>query len=90
MAALTIRDTSTVLKWCVAVRSQVTGQTYSRKQDVEALCALASLGATLHKMCTDLRLWCSLHEIDEPFEESQIGARLASSQLRLSSLYFTH
>lgn len=28
----------------------VTGQTYSRKVDIDSLCVLASLGATLHKV----------------------------------------
>lgn len=28
----------------------VTGQTYSRKVDVDSLCVLASLGATVHKV----------------------------------------
>ncbi|XP_037943286.1 peroxidase-like [Teleopsis dalmanni] len=31
----------------------VTGQTYSRKVDVEIIGALASLGTTVHKMCSD-------------------------------------
>ncbi|KAK4873714.1 hypothetical protein RN001_013074 [Aquatica leii] len=52
----------------------VTGQTYSRKVDIEVIAALAGFGATVHKMCTDLRLLANKKEIEEPFEKSQIGS----------------
>ncbi|KAK4298510.1 hypothetical protein Pmani_029152 [Petrolisthes manimaculis] len=52
----------------------VCGQTYSRKVDVECLNVLASLGATAHKICTDLRLLASRKEMEEPFEASQVGS----------------
>ncbi|KAJ8918511.1 hypothetical protein NQ315_015216 [Exocentrus adspersus] len=52
----------------------VTGQTYTRKVDVEIVAALSSLGSTIHKMCTDLRLLANMKEIEEPFEKSQIGS----------------
>ncbi|XP_055525904.1 adenylosuccinate lyase [Wyeomyia smithii] len=52
----------------------VTGQTYSRKVDLEIVSALSSLGATIHKMCSDLRLLASRKEIEEPFEQTQIGS----------------
>lgn len=52
----------------------VTGQTYSRKVDLDIVSAVASLGATIHKMCTDLRLLASMKEIEEPFETTQIGS----------------
>ncbi|PWN22558.1 Adenylosuccinate lyase [Microstroma glucosiphilum] len=52
----------------------VTGQTYSRKIDVDVLNSLASFAASATKMATDIRLLCSLKEIEEPFEESQIGS----------------
>lgn len=52
----------------------VTGQTYSRKVDVEVMAALASLGTTIHKMCSDLRILASRKEIEEPFEATQIGS----------------
>lgn len=52
----------------------VTGQTYSRKVDVNIVAALSSLGTTCHKMCTDLRLLASMKEIEEPFESTQIGS----------------
>ncbi|XP_038047284.1 adenylosuccinate lyase-like isoform X3 [Patiria miniata] len=52
----------------------VTGQTYSRKVDIDVLSALAGLGATIHKVCTDLRLLANLKEVEEPFETDQIGS----------------
>jgi adenylosuccinate lyase len=52
----------------------VTGQTYSRKVDYDVLAALASFGATAHKMCTDIRLLAGLKELEEPFEKDQIGS----------------
>lgn len=52
----------------------VTGQTYSRKVDVEVIGALASLGTTIHKMCSDLRILASRKELEEPFETTQIGS----------------
>uniref|UniRef100_A0A672YC39 Adenylosuccinate lyase n=1 Tax=Sphaeramia orbicularis TaxID=375764 RepID=A0A672YC39_9TELE len=52
----------------------VTGQTYSRKVDIDSLSTLASLGATVHKICTDIRLLANLKEIEEPFEKEQIGS----------------
>ncbi|XP_053469474.1 adenylosuccinate lyase [Ictalurus furcatus] len=52
----------------------VTGQTYSRKVDVDCLTVLASLGASVHKICTDIRLLANLKEIEEPFEKEQIGS----------------
>lgn len=51
-----------------------TGQTYSRKIDIDVLSPLASLGATTHKFATDIRLLANLKEIEEPFEKSQIGS----------------
>lgn len=52
----------------------VTGQTYSRKVDVEVVGALASLGTSIHKMCSDLRILASRKELEEPFESTQIGS----------------
>lgn len=51
-----------------------TGQTYSRKIDVDVLAPLASLGCTAHKFATDIRLLANLKEVEEPFEKSQIGS----------------
>ncbi|KAH8382228.1 hypothetical protein KR009_002507 [Drosophila setifemur] len=52
----------------------VTGQTYTRKVDVEIVGALSSLGTSIHKMCTDLRILASRKELEEPFESTQIGS----------------
>ena len=52
----------------------VTGQTYSRKIDVDVLQPLASFGATAHKIATDIRLLANLKEVEEPFEKDQIGS----------------
>jgi adenylosuccinate lyase len=52
----------------------VTGQTYSRKVDFDVLCTLASLGTSVHKICTDIRLLANQKEIEEPFESDQIGS----------------
>ncbi|NXQ94465.1 PUR8 lyase, partial [Sagittarius serpentarius] len=52
----------------------VTGQTYTRKVDIEVLSVLASLGASIHKICTDIRLLANMKEIEEPFEKDQIGS----------------
>merc|ERR1712137_684853 len=52
----------------------VCGQTYTRKLDVECVNALGSLAASIHKICTDIRLLASIKELEEPFEKSQIGS----------------
>ncbi|XP_017882140.1 adenylosuccinate lyase [Ceratina calcarata] len=52
----------------------VTGQTYSRKVDVECLNVLSSLGSTVHKICSDIRLLANMKEVEEPFESTQIGS----------------
>ncbi|WFD34470.1 adenylosuccinate lyase [Malassezia cuniculi] len=52
----------------------VTGQTYSRKVDIDVLSTLASFSASSLKMATDIRLLCHLKEVEEPFEKDQIGS----------------
>ncbi|KAI3654852.1 hypothetical protein MP228_000232 [Amoeboaphelidium protococcarum] len=52
----------------------VTGQTYSRKVDLDVLNVLSSFGASAHKFATDIRLLANLKEIEEPFEKDQIGS----------------
>lgn len=52
----------------------VTGQTYSRKIDFEILSVLSGIAQTLHKVTNDIRLLQHLKEIEEPFEEKQIGS----------------
>ncbi|KAI9208077.1 L-Aspartase-like protein [Polychytrium aggregatum] len=52
----------------------VTGQTYTRKVDLDVLNALSSFGASAHKIATDIRLLAHLKELEEPFEKDQIGS----------------
>jgi len=52
----------------------VTGQTYQRKIDALIVNTLASIAESAHKLCNDLRLLSNLKEIEEPFENSQIGS----------------
>ncbi len=52
----------------------VTGQTYPRKVDAQVLQTLSGIAQSAHKAGTDLRLLQSRKEIEEPFEEQQIGS----------------
>jgi adenylosuccinate lyase len=52
----------------------VTGQTYSRKQDVYVLDLLAGVAVSAQKFATDLRLLSNLREMEEPFESGQVGS----------------
>lgn len=52
----------------------LTGQTYPRVADTFILADLASTASVLHKIATDIRLLCNRKEIDEPFEDKQIGS----------------
>ena len=52
----------------------ICGQTYTRKVDTEILSALSGLGASIHKMATDIRLLANLKEMEEPFGEKQVGS----------------
>ncbi len=52
----------------------VTGQTYSRKLDAQLVCDLAGIAASVHKFCNDIRLLAGLKQIEEPFEEEQVGS----------------
>ena len=52
----------------------VTGQTYTRKIDAQVIDVLSGVAQSAHKMATDLRQLASRKEIEEPFEEKQIGS----------------
>jgi adenylosuccinate lyase len=52
----------------------LTGQTYPRVIDTFILADLASVASVLHKIATDIRLLSNRKEIDEPFEDKQIGS----------------
>ncbi len=53
---------------------QVTGQTYSRKVDSQILDVLSGIAQSSHKAATDFRLLANRKELEEPFEEHQIGS----------------
>ena len=50
------------------------GQTYPRKLDSRILNVLSSIGQSAAKMCNDIRLLSHDRQVDEPFEEHQIGS----------------
>jgi len=52
----------------------VSGQTYTRKIDSFVVNTLSSFGQSSSKFAYDLRLLQHLHEIEEPFEEAQVGS----------------
>ncbi|MEN0065271.1 MAG: adenylosuccinate lyase [Myxococcota bacterium] len=52
----------------------VTGQTYSRKVDLQVVQALASFSSTAHRIASDIRLLAHLKEVEEPFGKAQIGS----------------
>lgn len=52
----------------------VTGQTYPRKVDYALLATLAGIAASCSKFGHDLRLLQHLREVEEPFEDRQIGS----------------
>lgn len=69
----------------------VSGQTYSRKVDIDVLQPLAGFAATAHKIATDIRLLANLKEVEEPFEKDQIGSSAvcaASLEWSRHSIFF--
>nr|XP_022900319.1 adenylosuccinate lyase [Onthophagus taurus] len=80
----------------------ITGQTYSRRVDVQILACLSGLASSVHKMCMDLRILAGFKEIEESFDEkTQIGSsampykrnpmkceRVCSLAKFVTSLYF--
>lgn len=52
----------------------VSGQTYSRKIDSQALSVLSGMSQSCHKIANDIRLLSNLREIEEPFEKDQVGS----------------
>jgi len=52
----------------------VTGQTYTRKQDMKLAETLSGIGATAHKFAVDLRLLSNLKVQEEPFTRNQTGS----------------
>ncbi len=52
----------------------VSGQTYPRKADSRILNALSAIAQSCYRMANDIRLLQHDRQIDEPFEENQIGS----------------
>ena len=52
----------------------VSGQTYPRKTDVRILNCLSSIAQSLYRMANDIRLLAHDRQLEEPFEEDQIGS----------------
>ncbi len=52
----------------------VSGQTYTRKADFAVLQVLSGIAQSASKFSSDIRLISHLKEVDEPFEEKQIGS----------------
>ena len=52
----------------------VSGQTYTRKTDFAVLQVLSGIAQSASKFSNDIRLLSHLKEVDEPFEEKQIGS----------------
>ena len=57
-----------------AQRYGVTGQTYTRKVDAACLATLGGIAQSSSKFANDMRLLAHLKEVEEPFEEHQIGS----------------
>jgi len=52
----------------------VTGQTYPRKIDSQVLAVLSGIAQSAQKAATDLRLLAHRKELEEPFEQEQVGS----------------
>ncbi len=52
----------------------VTGQTYPRKFDYNVLSVLSQIAQSGYRFSNDIRLLQHMKEVEEPFEESQIGS----------------
>jgi adenylosuccinate lyase len=52
----------------------ISGQTYSRKQDSRVMNVLSSIAQSMAKFSNDIRLLQHLKEVEEPFEKEQVGS----------------
>jgi len=52
----------------------VSGQTYSRKVDYYTVSVLSGIAQSAYKFSNDIRLLSHLKEVDEPFEDNQVGS----------------
>jgi len=62
------------IRLSTALTYRLTGQTYPRLVDAAELSELAVVASVLHKIATDIRLLSNRKELDEPFEDKQIGS----------------
>ena len=60
--------------WFSDSHSRVTGQTYPRKVDAQIISSLAGVAASVHRFANDIRLLAGMKQIEEPFEEEQVGS----------------
>lgn len=54
--------------------ADVTGQTYTRKEDYYVLSTLSALAQSAYKFSSDMRMLQAFHEVEEPFGKQQIGS----------------
>ncbi|MBI2742357.1 MAG: adenylosuccinate lyase [Chlamydiales bacterium] len=52
----------------------LSGQTYTRKQDMRIISILSGIAASAHKFATDMRLLAHMRELEEPFSSKQVGS----------------
>ncbi len=52
----------------------VSGQTYTRKEDMRIQSVLSGVAQSAYKFCQDLRLLQSFGELEEPFGKNQVGS----------------
>jgi adenylosuccinate lyase len=52
----------------------VTGQTHPRKVEAQIVSSLAGIAASVHRFANDIRLLAGMKQIEEPFEEEQVGS----------------
>ena len=57
-----------------SARHAVTGQTYTRKYDSQVMATLNGIAQSCHKAGSDIRILQHKQELEEPFEEKQIGS----------------
>ena len=66
------RKVSAAIGFATAI--PVSGQTYTRKLDAQVLDVVAGLAASAAKFSGDIRVLQAFGEIEEPFEDSQVGS----------------
>jgi adenylosuccinate lyase len=73
-AKVTALDQMVTQRFGFAESYAVTGQTYPRIVDAQIINALAVTAASVHKFANDIRLLAGLKQIEEPFEDEQVGS----------------